>query len=549
MSDSYPHVARRRDRIEPAGDCSYKEGQKRLRLLKPLLEVLGVALNRPGLLSPLAIDSIGTLLCPPAKGPMAAANPLAERYRSLLVDTPLLEVGSTSLYPRVRLQLRTHETVSVEAAELLDPRARLSCLAIRGTDEMARRLDPHERALSDLTVELDDGGTTLVVRQQKNPQRVVVVLTPSTKTKSAPGERPKRNVLEATLTEAQRSVLSDLFEGSGKGRLGQLRPEPIDAVYMPPYAPKASSKTTTTTTTTTKPPPPPGNGYHLLPTWMTEHLGQSAQDLFRLHALATAAVPNGRARMLYLDRASVHRNDDPRFFKDFPHTLIRCSLHTASSACVCQLHGKAATTPFRLLEFRIELCGAAFVEQNGRRCCPRHCSERLEPQESSLFPGVCTRSLKVELWCCHERKAVPPGAKPPSASEGGVRISMTGLLENATDDLNKPAPGAWMLDSVRELAACACALAKPGSINPALALELKADADGVNAALEHECHSRGHVDARLGEIDETAVWLLRRGGGAYNRRSQKIEMANKRKLPGDPPSVGLTHGHLFKLQK
>lgn len=546
MSDSYPHVARRRDRIEPAGDCTYDEAQKRLRLLTPLLEVLGVALNRPGLLSPLAIDSIGTLLCPPAKGPMAAANPLAERYRSLLVDRPLLEAGSTSLYPRVRLQLRTHETVSVESAELLDPRARLSCLAIRGTDEMARRLDPQERALSDLTVELDECGTTLVVRQQKNPQRVVVVLTPSAKTKSAPGERPKRNVLEATLTPAQRSVLSDLFEGSGKGRLGQLRPEPIDAVYMPPYVPKSVS--TKTDTKTTKPPPPPGNGYHLMPTWMTEHLGQVAQDLFRLHALSTAAV-HGRARMLYLDRASVHRNDDPRFFKDNFHTLIRCALHTASSACVCGLHGKAATTPFRLLEFRIEMCGAAFVERNGRRCCPRHCGERAHAQESALFQGVCTRSLKVELWCCHERKPVSQGAKPPSASEGGVRIAMTGLLENATDDLKKPAPGAWMLDSVRELAACACVLAKPASHNPALALELKADADGVTSALERECHSRGHVDARLGEIDETAVWLLRRGGGAYNRRSQKIEMANKRKLPGDPPSVALTHGHLFKLQK
>ena len=35
------------------------------------------------------------------------------------------------------------------AAETLESRQRLSCLAIRGTDEMARRLDPQERALSD----------------------------------------------------------------------------------------------------------------------------------------------------------------------------------------------------------------------------------------------------------------------------------------------------------------------------------------------------------------------------------------------------------------
>ena len=77
MSDCYPHVARRRDRIEPAGDCSREESHKRLRLLRPLLEVLSAKLSRPGLLSPLAIDSIGTLLCQPVRVPMVASNPMA----------------------------------------------------------------------------------------------------------------------------------------------------------------------------------------------------------------------------------------------------------------------------------------------------------------------------------------------------------------------------------------------------------------------------------------------------------------------------------------
>ena len=131
MSDCYPHVARRRDRIEPAGDCTREEAHKRLRLLRSLLEVLGAKLKRPGLLSPLAIDSIGTLLCPPANGPMAASNPMAEQFRALLVDPP---TDSTTVYPRVRLQLRTHETIAVDAAEALDTRQRLGCLAVRGTE-------------------------------------------------------------------------------------------------------------------------------------------------------------------------------------------------------------------------------------------------------------------------------------------------------------------------------------------------------------------------------------------------------------------------------
>lgn len=522
MSDCYPHVARRRDRIEPAGDCSREEAHKRLRLLRPLLEVLSAKLSRPGLLSPLAIDSIGTLLCQPVKGPMVASNPMAEHFRSLLVDPP-----TDAEYPRVRLQMRTHETITVEEAEALDARQRLSCLAVRGTDEMARRLDKHERALSDLTIELDSHGTTLVVRQQKNPLRTVVVMTPGTVSK---GAKPKRNVLEATLSEDQRRVLTDLFEGAGKGRLGQLRAEPLSAVFMPP-------------------PPSQSDGSHLLPVWITEHLATIAQDLFRLHVLATAPMPEGKSRLLYFDRANVQRNTNPKFYKGKEHTLVRCALHTASSACVCGLHGHSISTPFRLLEFRIEMCGAAFEQRNGRRCCPRHCGESIPPQESNLFPGMCTRCLKVELWCCHERKQAEPGAKPPPRSDGGLRIDMTGLLQNSNDDLTKPPPGAWMLDSVREMAACACAMTLPEFAGSTSVLELKADADNVMAALERECQAREHVDAHLGKLDQTCVWMLRRGGGKYCRRVQKIEVNGKRKIPEDPPDVAMTHGHLFKLQK
>ena len=80
-------------------------------------------------------------------------------------------------------------------------------------------------------------------------------------------------------------------------------------------------------------------------------------------------------------------------------------------------------------------------------------------------------------------------------------------------------------------------------------LESKGDADAVMAALDRECLSRGHMDAQLGELDETAVWLLRLGGGEYCRRVQKMEVNGKRKLPGDPPDVALSHGHLFKIKK
>ena len=542
MKNKAPNVARRRDRIEPLGECAPPDARRRLRLLRPLLEAVRAKLGRPGLLSPHAIDSIGTLLCPAVRGgPLSASNPMAETYRSMLIDVPAADAPAADVgaFPRVRAQLRTHETVTVEEAEALPPRQRLSCVAIRGTAELARRLDPGERAMADLVVQLDAEGAQFVVRQQPDPLRVVFMLPPA-RTADATAA-PKRSVLEATLDAADAATLSVLFEGAGKGRLGHVPQEPVAAfcVVCEPKAGRAARAP-----------------YTLLPIWLTEHLATLAQDVFRLHCLATAAVPQGTSRLLYFDRATVVRNNDPRFYKGREHTVIKCPLHAASSACVCALHGRSCTTPFRHLEFRIEICGAKFTERNGRRCCPRHCAETIGCQESHVFPGVCTRCLRVDLWCCHESSehTFVQDAPPPSRADRGVRIPMTHLVENQLEDLPKPAPGAWALESVVDLAACACALAaqaEAGAKTTSLTatLDIKADADNVMAALERECHSLGHIDAQLGVLDQTAVWMLRRGGCKYRKGVQKMVMnGKKRRSAGDPIDVAGTHGHLFPAE-
>lgn len=451
-------------------------------------------------------------------------------------DAPAADFGA---YPRVRAPLRTHETVMVEEAEVLAPRQRLSCVAIRGTAELARRLDPEERAMADLVVQLDAEGAQIVVRQQPDPRRLVIILTPA---RAADAMVPKRSVLETTLDAADAETLGALFEGAGLGRLGHVPPDPATAFRIVCEA---------------RPGREARDPYVLLPVWITEHLATLGQDLFRLHVLSTAAVPQGTSRLLYFDRATVVRNNDPRFYKGKEHMLIRCPLHAASSACVCALHGSACSTPFRHLEFRIEICGAAFVEHNGRRHCPRHCAETIGCQESRIFSGICTRCLRVELWCCHERdeNAFVQDAPPPRGARG-VRISMSHFLENQLLDMPKPAPGAWMYESVVDLAACACALAKQAEASPdakttslTATLDLKVDADNVMAGLERESHSRSHTDAQLGVLDQTAVWLLRRGGCKYRKRAQKMVMdGKKRRSAGDPIDVGPTHGHLFPAE-
>jgi len=131
---------------------------------------------------------------------------------------------------------------------------------------------------------------------------------------------------------------------------------------------------------------------------------------------------------------------------------------------------------------------------------------------------------------------------------------MSHLLENPLEDMPKPAPGAWAREAVLDLAACACALAAQAEAGAKTAsltatLDIKADADNVMAALERECHARGHVDAQLGVLDQTAVWMLRRGGCKYRKGVQKMVMnGKKRRSAGDPIDVASTHGHLFPAE-
>ena len=165
-----PHVARHSACIEPPGRCSPKEALGVLKRLKPLLRIIGTHCKHPGLVSPNAHDSIGTFLCP-ASGPSSVANvnPKAEQYRAQLVDLDSRNPDDASTLkglPSVQLQLRTHETLFVQDAEKLEPRQRYACVAVKGTNEMARRLDREERALAELTVRFGgDDGPALSLRR------------------------------------------------------------------------------------------------------------------------------------------------------------------------------------------------------------------------------------------------------------------------------------------------------------------------------------------------------------------------------------------------
>jgi len=480
---SHPHVAVFRDHLEPSGRCDSDQAAQLVGRLSALLPILGPAAKHPGLALPHAIDSIGVLL--------VGKDRDHEACRALVMGE------ADGPPPTATLKRRNYEVLSNEQAEGLEDRARLLCVPIRGRNEVARRLDADERALAELTLELERGAK-VVLRQHRDPLRAVLVIT-------AIGGST-RKIIEARLASEHASVLASCFDGAGVGRLGVVPPEPIAARFV-----------------TTS-----GRGFHELPNWMTEHLATVAQDLFRMHVLLSGSTDV--SRMVFVEKAQIFKFEETAHD---PRALIKMTLHSASGGCICKLHRRASPSEFKAIELRIRICNAALKTVDGERRCPRHYdpadAATHDPLEAArVHPGHCCQGLSVELWCTHDRD------KDPRA---GLSIPLR-------------APCPWMLRFLRELAAACCALSLPShsADEPrakARLEDLRANVDAAMQALERERMANAHNEALLQPYDQTAVWCFRNDAPSFGADGK---MRGKR-VRGEFHAIAKTHGHLFKRMK
>ena len=108
-------------------------------------------------------------------------------------------------------------------------------------------------------------------------------------------------------------------------------------------------------------------------------------------------------------------------------------------------------------------------------------------------------------------------------------------MEQLTGLLDHPRHKDWMRQPFVDMVCCACALAKPDLRHDQI-IELKADCDTLAAALERA--KRAGTDAALGTLDESAVWLLRRGDGALHVSASGLTAAvkGKKRLPDGFPT-------------
>jgi hypothetical protein len=422
----FPHVAVERSQLDGIVKCS----PATIQLLASLLETFGPLAEHPGLMQPHSIDSIGHYL--------DELNPDGCRERL-----------ATAFGVQATYSVSAYDLLTCETADKLPTAQRRQCTAVRGTNEMARRLEPHERGCVEIKLSFSSGGT-LVVRKHHEAGRVILLLTSVNK---------KRKALEATLPPNDAPMLATLFEEAARGQ------------RQAAFVPRVSTRLVEL----------PTGSYWWLPAWYAEAMALLAQDIFRMHAFVSAISPNV-SRALYVDRATAHRLERGDVYQH--RTLIKGVLHRASGACACHLHRDAVTADkFQHLEFRIEFCGCALA--NGK--CPTHSKEE-QPWQSTRFPGICLLGLKLELRCAH------------AEGKAGLRVPL--------DVRNEKMQLAFAKEIVHDIASCGAHLIRP---SPSCS-ELRIDMDASLARLTDLRLEHSHMTEQILQRDVLAVDLLRRGG-------------------------------------
>lgn len=461
MATPLVHVAVERGQLEGVAKCPVNL----LQLLVPLLERLGPLTNHPGLMSAHSIDSIG-------KGIDATQF---DECRARLVSGEGMQVAH---------KVRKFDLLFCETADALPQAQRRQCVAVRGTNEVARRLDPDERGSAEIVATFPGGGTLAVRRQHRNPRRFVVLLTSVEK---------KKRVLEADLPLEDAPKLEALFDQAARG---ERQPVPV-------------ARTTSRFVSLVR------NSYWELPPWYAEVLAKLCQDVFRMHAFVSSTSLK-LSRALFFDRATAHRMDNGA--PSTHRTLVKGILHRWSGGCACGLHrSRAPAEDFQRLEVRLEFCGGCIKDGP----CNRHWTTEDNLPQSARFPGVCMKGLKVELRCVHAHVEGAPG---------GLRVPL-----NVQDDKMDLA---FAKSFVMDVAACGARLMHAGAGEADLALDMVASqAELADKRLRHN-----HMGEQMMQRDRVAVHLLR-ARSAVNKNGKFAGHVS-----AECSAILKTHKHLFRVK-
>ena len=537
-----PHAAA----LAPAPSATTAAGVDSAALLaraRPVIRALAEAANFPDLVTKptthRALSNLGDFLIGHRDDPVRG-----EAHRALLMDATVDEETVLSLIdeegrqtidrPRATLKRKPLRRLSIEDMDALeDPIDRLKCVPIQGQAAVATVVTGLVSTGAEVDIVYTTGASLTLRRNADVPgdprPSVSMVIKSITK---------QHKIISGQLDAGLARVVEELFARDG---VVPLAPgiDPKDDFARAVFIGAGGAKP----------------AYYEMPAWFQEHLGCLAEELFRLHALLTAAhcvrqVQSGkakagvdvvRARTVCVDRAMLFEQFDQKRFKRESGLALKVVLHAASARCVCAAHHRAARAPVKRVVLVLRICGRPVGGRDAKRCPVHACAD-----ESPAFPGACCLHPRAELVCEHDL----------STGVGGAGLRLPLRLDTDRGTL-----------VVRELMCAAAALAAQAlpstlwSANAATAgsggvdqarrarvSEIRLRADAAVMGFRHACAADG-VTAGLVAADERVVDLLCAGEARIKKRVAEddavtLHLTGKHLKKGDR-ALAQTHGSLF----
>ena len=551
--DATPHVAQPLATLDPnaatlaptpsATTAASADSAALLARARPVIRALAEAANFPDLVTKptthRALSNLGDFLMGGRDDPVRG-----EAHRALLMDATIDEETVLSIVdedgqptidrPRATLKRKPLRRLSIADMDALeDPVDRVACVPIRGQAAVATVGTGLVSTGAEVQIVYTTGASVTLRRNADAPGDPRPNLSMAIRSVTK-----QHKVISGRLDASLARVVEELF---ARGGVVPLAPgiDPKDdfarAVFIGADAGKPA--------------------YCEMPAWFEEHLGCLAEELFRLHALLTAAhcvgaVRSGeakpgvdvvRARTVCVDRAMLFEQFDQKKFKRESGLALKVVLHASSARCVCAAHHHVARAPTKRVVLVLRICGRPVGGSGAKRCPVHACAD-----ESPAFPGVCCLHPRAELVCEHDLSTGVGGAglRLPLRLDTDRGMLVVRELMCAAAALAAQALPSTMWSAARTPAA-------PGAIDQARRArvsEIRLRADAAMTGYRHACAADG-VTAGLVAADERAVILLCEGEARVKKRVAEddevtLHLTGK-SLKKDDRALAQTHGSLF----
>ena len=483
----FPHVAQTMSTIDPVTALrvamSRNEGQRRLKLLRPVLRLCGLATP----------ETLGAMLLTPS----AANNARIETMLQNLLSGKSFDDTAWNC-PKACLQSVRYRRITSTEADALDPEMRAECVPIAYTGDLAvpfKKEQGGARQCSHEQEALPPPPPTLVVEvSHGSSKHMIVAIMLITRGHSGHAEEDEDACastadvdcrFEVTVHSADKpSRVTRCMKSvptAGAVLLDRLfadlpaadPPAPEDDTDLGLFARQARTKDGTVATGE--------SARWYMPDELAELVASILQDHFRLHVLLNAACdPSVTCRPVALQTPTLSfvKMNANMPGRDVNRAELCTFLHPSSGGCICKAHDLSvdqSARPHAGVRVVISVCGCALCPRTG--LCPIH--PVVTPPTTDEFIGqFCMINPKVKVICTHlnsnvqSRDTLHTELDIPGHVLSVLLSTMATALAIAQKPLDKPSTVKLLYQSLEEADEALKQMRPPKSVkNDMLALD------------------------------------------------------------------------------